>query len=249
LDPDAVKRAQAALRLGSKDAHVAAMYLREVGVEAEFRFSSEASLKAALRREIEVDDATASVDPRIAGALLELRLPHETEEALGEVKRRLAAAQLFTSLLEAGFLPENNWEEALESTDASLDLAALAAGDSRDQLTEAFLAFAALPEEARLRRLGYLAESATHLDALSRLPNDVQPRWLHGPESREHHEKEMHFLQTLKAQDIPSRVPELAQSELGVAPGSTPEDSDDDLFVHLRCAVCGLEKLLVQSPG
>jgi hypothetical protein len=59
----------------------------------------------------------------------------------------------------------------------------------------------------------------------------------------------MHYLQTLKAQDIPARVPELAQTELGVAPGTVPEDSEEDLFVHLRCSVCGLEKLLVQSPG
>src|SRR5262249_19547441 len=102
-DPDAVKRAQSALRLGSRDAGFAAMYLREVGGEPEFRFSSEAALKTALRQEIDVNDATAAVDPRIAGGLLELRLPYETDEALGEVKRRLAAAQLFTALLEAGF--------------------------------------------------------------------------------------------------------------------------------------------------
>ena len=249
LDPETVKRAQAALRLGSKDAAVAAMYLREVGVEPEFRFSSEAALKAALRREIEVDDATAAVDSRLAGALLELRLPLETAEILGEVKHRLAGAQLFTALLEAGFTPENNWEEALESTDASMDLAALAMGDRRADLEEAFRAFAALPEEARLRRLGYLAEAAGHLEALSRLPDDVQPRWVQGPESREHHDREMVYLHSLKPEEIPQKVPELAQSELGIPAGSVPEDSEEDLFIHLRCPVCGLEKLVVQSPG
>lgn len=248
-DPESVKKAQQAIRIGSKDAAIGAMYLREVGVEPEFRFSSEAALKASLRREIEVDDHTASVDPRTAGALLELRLPHETEEALGEVKRRLAAAQLFSSLLEAGFTPENNWEEALESTDASMDLAALAAGDSRDELTEAFSTFAGLPEEARLRRLGYLAESASHLEALTRLSPDVQPRWVSGPESREHHDREMHYLQSLTAEEIPAKVAELAKTDLGVEPGQVPEDSADDLFVHLRCPVCGAEKLLVQTPG
>jgi hypothetical protein len=46
----------------------------------------------------------------------ELRLAHNAEEALGEVRRRLAATQLFESLLEAGFNPENNWDEAVEST-------------------------------------------------------------------------------------------------------------------------------------
>ena len=35
---------------------------------------------------------------------------------------------------------------------------------------------------------------------------------------------------------------------LGFAEGSVPEDSEGDLFVHLRCPVCGKEKLLVQSP-
>ncbi len=247
-DPQAVERAQTALRLANKEAAVAAMYLREVGVEPHFRFSAESALKKQLRGEIEVDDATAAIDPRVAGALLELRLPHETEDALGEVKKRLAAAQLFSALLEAGFTPENNWEEALESTEASLDLATVATGDARDALTEAFRAFAGLPEEARLRRLAYLAETAGHLEALARLPPEVEPRWLLGPESREHHDREMLLVQTLKAEQVASTVPELAKSELGIAPGETPEDSDNDLFVHVRCPVCGTEKLIVQSP-
>ncbi|MFN0060947.1 MAG: pentapeptide repeat-containing protein [Myxococcaceae bacterium] len=246
-DPQAVERAQAALRLGGKDAAFAAMYLREVGAEPHFRFSAEASLKKQLRAEIDVDDATASIDPRVTGALLELRLPLETEDALGEAKRRLAAAHLFSALLEAGFTPENNWEEALESQDASMDLATVAFGTARDQLTEAFGAFAGLPEEARLRRLAYLSEAASHLEALGRLPPDVQPRWISGPESREHHDREMTFIQVLKANQVAGALPELAKSELGIGPGETPEDSDNDLFVHVRCAVCNIDKLIVQS--
>jgi hypothetical protein len=27
-----------------------------------------------------------------------------------------------------------------------------------------------------------------------------------------------------------------------------PEDSEEDIFLHLRCAVCGKEKLVIQSP-
>jgi hypothetical protein len=34
-----------------------------------------------------------------------------------------------------------------------------------------------------------------------------------------------------------------------VPEGEVPEESDDDLFVHLRCDVCGKEKLIVQSPA
>src|SRR5678815_3938563 len=45
-DPDAVKRAQNALRLGSKEAPFAVMYLREVGVEPAFRFSAANALRA-----------------------------------------------------------------------------------------------------------------------------------------------------------------------------------------------------------
>ena len=70
-----------------------------------------------------------------------------------------------------------------------------------------------------------------------------------GPESREHHEREMTYLQSLRAEDIPGKVPDLAKSELGVEPGTVPEESEGDLFIHLRCGVCGQEKLLVQSPG
>jgi len=224
------------------------MYLREVGVEPAFRFSAANALRELLRAELEVDDHTGAVDPRVAGAMWELRLAHNAEEALGEVRRRLAATQLFESLLEAGFTPDNNWDEAVESHESALDLVAMAVGDDREGLGEAFSAYAGLPEEARLRRLAYLAESATHLEQLSRLPAGTEPAWLSGPEFRECHDKEMLTLQAFPAAEVPKRVPELAQAELGVPAGTVPEDSEGDLFVHLRCSVCGKEKLLVQSP-
>ncbi|MGQ0507658.1 MAG: pentapeptide repeat-containing protein [Myxococcaceae bacterium] len=247
-DPEAVKRAQSALRLGIKDAAIAAMYLREVDVEPDFRFSASKILKELLRGEIDIDDLTASVDPRITGALLYLQLPRENTEHLGEVRRRLAATQLFTALLEAGFHPDNNWQEALDSSEPAIDLATLATNNERGPLEEAFRTFAALPDEARLRRLAYLAESSNNLDNLSRLPETVEPAWLQGPETRECDGREMAFVEALKDQDIPAKVPALAKAELGVAEGSVPEESEDDLFVHLRCNVCGKEKLIVQSP-
>ena len=55
-------------------------------------------------------------------------------------------------------------------------------------------------------------------------------------------------VQALRAEEIPEKVPELAKTELGVAPGSVPEDSEGDLFVHVRCPVCSKEKLILQSP-
>src|SRR5678815_1847288 len=120
-DPDAVKRAQTALRLGSKEAPFAVMYLREVGVEPAFRFSAANALRELLRAELEVDDLTGAVDPRVAGAMWELRLAHNAEEALGEVRRRLAATQLFEALLESGFTPENNWDCLLYTSPSPRD--------------------------------------------------------------------------------------------------------------------------------
>lgn len=248
-DQDAVKRSQQSLRLGSKDAAHAAMYLREVGIAPLFRFSAAKVLKEQLRAEVDVDDPTAQIDPRITGALLELKLPHEISEHLGEARKRLAAAQLFTSLLEAGFVPENNWDEALESAEPALDLAHTAHGDDRQALLESFQAFAGLPDEVRLRRLGYLAEAAAHLELISRLPPGTEPEWITGPESRECHDREMTLVGTIKGVEIPSTVPELAQTELGIPVGTVPEDSENDLFVHLRCAECGKERLLMQSPS
>jgi hypothetical protein len=246
-DSETVKRANRALQLGSREAAAAAMYLMEVGASAQFRFSAAKPLEQTLRAEIEVDDPTGAVDPRLAGALLFLQLPREGVEHLGEVRRRLAGARLFSALLEAGFTPEHNWEEALESQEAALELAQIATGGDRTQLTQAFVAFASLPEEARLRRLGYLAETAANLEQLTRLPENTEPEWITGPEARECHEREMRLVQVLKAEQIPQKVPELAKTELGVTPGDVPEDSENDLFIHFRCDVCGKEKLVVQS--
>jgi hypothetical protein len=248
-DSGAVERAQRSLRMGAKDANLAAMYLREVGVVPSFRFSAAKALKDSLREELQVDDLTSSVDPRTTGALLELRLPQEVVEHTHEVRRRLAATQLYTALLEAGFNAENNWEEALESADAAMELAQLATGEDRQALLESFQVFSALPEEARLRRLAYLAESLSHMELLGRLPEGMEPAWLTGPETRECHEREMTYIQSLRAEDIPKKVPALAKAELGVPEGQVPEESDDDLFIQLRCEVCGKEKLIVQSTG
>jgi len=248
-DSGAVERAQRSLRMGSKDANIAAMYLREVGVVPAFRFSAAKALKESLREELAVDDLTGTVDPRTTGAILELRLPQEVVEHTHEVRRRLAAAQIYTALLEAGFTPENNWDEALESAEAAMELAQAATAEDREALLEGFQVFSALPEEARLRRLAYLAEALGHLELLGRLPEGMEPAWLTGAETRECHDREMTFVQSLRASDIPGKVAALAKTELGVPEGEVPEDSDEDLFVHLRCDVCGKEKLIVQSPG
>jgi hypothetical protein len=246
-EPDAVKRANGALKMGAKEAPYAAVYLREVGVEPAYRFASAKALKTALQQEIEVDDLTGAIDPRLTGALLALQLPHEGMEYLPEARRRLAATQLFTALLEAGFTPEHNWQEALDASDAALELAQ-AVGLSREELEASYRVFAALPDEARVRRLAYLAEAASNLEALGRLPEAVEPRWVTEPEYRECDSREMLLVESLKAADIPARVPQLAQTELGIAVGTVPEDSEEDLFIHLRCSVCGKEKLLLQSP-
>lgn len=247
-DPGLSAKAQQALRLANRDAAFAAVYLRETDQEALFRFSAAKFLRDALKAELDIDDPTASVDPRVTSAMWSLKLTFEAGEALNEVKRRLAGTQLFTSLLEAGFNPDNNWEEALDSSEAAQDLLATAGGD-RKALGEAFSAFANLPLEARLRRLAYLGEAAFHLDQLTRITpmEGAEPEWLTGPEYREDHDREMQLVQVLKAADIPTRVAELAATELGIPAGTVPEDSDDDLFLHVKCTVCGKEKLIVQS--
>ena len=50
-----------------------------------------------------------------------------------------------------------------------------------------------------------------------------------------------HYL-CLTAEQIPEKVPELAETELGVPKGTVPEDSDRDLFLHFKCGQCGKEK-------
>ena len=95
-----------------------------------------------------------------------MRATKEALEHIGELRIRLAAAQLFTSLLEAGFSPDNNWEEAVDSQEPAQDLAQIAAQGNRELLKDGFSAFAGLPDEARLRRLAYLAEATAHVEAM-----------------------------------------------------------------------------------
>ena len=165
-DNQAVEKAKDVIANGTKDTAAAVMYLREVGVEPMPSEAAVNALNEALAAEIEVEDLTGQVDPRVTGALLELKSPTEALEHIGELRQRLAACQLFASLLEAGFLPENNWEEALESQESALDLAHQATQGNRDLLKEAFGAYASLPDEARLRRLAYLAEATAHVEAM-----------------------------------------------------------------------------------
>ncbi len=116
------------------DVALAVSYLHEVD---EAVTPSEAAidlLNVALREAVEVEDPTADVDPRITLALSELRAGAEALEHVGELRMRLAGCALFTALLEAGFSPENNWEEAVDSQEASQDLAHVATNGNRPLL-------------------------------------------------------------------------------------------------------------------
>lgn len=165
-DNQVVVRANEVISSGGADVAHAVMYLREVGVEPQVSEAAVDALENMLRDEVEAEDLTGQVDPRVTGALLELRATKEALEHIGELRIRLSAAQLFTSLLEAGFAPDNNWEEAVESQQAAQDLAQIASGGNRELLTQGFQAFAGLPDEVRLRRLAYLAEATAHVEAM-----------------------------------------------------------------------------------
>jgi hypothetical protein len=166
-DMQTIEKAKEAIAKGSAETAVAVMYLREVGVETTPSDAALATLANDLTAAMEVEDPTADVDPRITGAMLELRATAEGLEHLGELRVRMAAVQLFTSLLEAGFSPDNNWEEAVDSQEASQDLAHMASNGDRGMLKEAFESFAGLPDEVRMRRLAYLAEAAAHVEAMA----------------------------------------------------------------------------------
>jgi hypothetical protein len=169
-DQQQVDKAQEMIDKGAQEVALAVMYLREVGTEIRPSEAAIETLGQQLGQELEVEDATGQVDPRITGALLELKAVNVAQEHIGELRVRLAACALFTSLLEAGFTPENNWEEALDSQEAALDLAHQATAGNREQLAEGFNAYAGLPDEVRLRRLAYLAEASAHLEALLAAP-------------------------------------------------------------------------------
>jgi hypothetical protein len=166
-DMQTIEKAKEAIAKGSAETAVAVMYLREVGVETTPSDAALATLANDLTAAMELEDPTADVDPRITGAMLELRATAEGLEHLGELRVRMAAVQLFTSLLEAGFSPDNNWEEAVDSQEASQDLAHMASNGDRAMLKEAFESFAGLPDEVRMRRLAYLAEAAAHVEAMA----------------------------------------------------------------------------------
>jgi hypothetical protein len=166
-DMQAVAKAKEVVATGGGDSAVAVMYLREVGEEVVPSEPAVDGLNADLREAIEVEDATADVDPRITGALLELKASAEALDLVGELRMKLAAAQLFSALMEAGFMPDNNWEEAIDSSEPSQDLAHIASNGNRPVLVTAFKAFAELPDDVRLRRLAYLAEATAHVEAMA----------------------------------------------------------------------------------
>ncbi len=166
-DMQAVAKAQGIVSQGGEETAVAIMYLREVGEAITPSEPAIDRLVDALGRAMEAEDATGDVDPRITGALFELKASQDSLEYLGELRMRLAACQLFTSLLEAGFAPDNNWEEAVDSQELAQNLAHVASSGDRALLTEAFKAYAELPDDIRLRRLAYLAEAASHIEGLA----------------------------------------------------------------------------------
>ncbi len=168
-DNQAVAKAQDVVKAGAPDSAIAVMYLHEVDTEVHRNDAAVAALAHQLEAALEADDPTGDVDPRITGAMLELKAADEALEHVGELRMRLAAAQLFSALLEAGFTPENNWDEAADSPEAA-DLAHVATGGNRELLTEAFVAYCGLPEDVRWRRLAYLAEATAHVEALAGTP-------------------------------------------------------------------------------
>src|SRR5262245_58041683 len=64
----AIEKAKQVVHDGGNDVAVAVMYLREVGVEPAPSEVAVETLAATLRNEVEVEDLTATVDPRITGA-------------------------------------------------------------------------------------------------------------------------------------------------------------------------------------
>jgi hypothetical protein len=166
-DMQAVAKAKQVVADGGGDTAVAVMYLREVGEAVAPSEAAVDGLNADLREAIEVEDPTADVDPRITGALHELKASAEALDLLGELRMKLAAVQLFSALIEAGFMPDNNWEEAVDSVEASQDLAHIASNGNRAILGDAFKSFAELPDEVRMRRLAYLAEATAHVEAMA----------------------------------------------------------------------------------
>jgi hypothetical protein len=166
-DMNGVQKAKDLIANGGADVSLAVVYLREVAQDVVPSETSVDALNELLHRAMDSEDPTSDVDPRITGALLELKASAEALEVVGELRMRLAACQLFTSLIEAGFSPENNWEEAVDSTEASQDLAHVATNGQRDRLPDMFRAYAELPDDLRMRRLAYLAEATAHVESMA----------------------------------------------------------------------------------
>lgn len=166
-DTQAVSRARTVIAQGGDETAIAVMYLQEVDEEVIASEPAIDYLTDLLTDAMAIEDATGDVDPRITGAMLALRASKHAMEHVGELRMRLAAAQLFTSLLEAGFAPDNNWEEAVDSQESAQDLAHIASNGNRGVLVEAFQSFAGLPDEVRMRRLAYLAEATAHVEAMA----------------------------------------------------------------------------------
>jgi hypothetical protein len=165
-DMGGVAKARQILTDGGADIALAVVYLQEVVGDVAPTEPAVDSLNELLVRAMESEDPTSDVDPRISGALQALKASAEAAEHVGELRMRLAACQLFTALLEAGFSPENNWDEAVDSDERSQDLAHIATNGQRDRLADMFRAFAELPEEVRMRRLAYLAEATAHIESM-----------------------------------------------------------------------------------
>jgi hypothetical protein len=172
-DMQAVAKARQIVADGGADVALAVSYLHEVDEAVTPSEPAVDLLNEALGRAVDVEDTTADVDPRLTLALSELRASAEALEHVGELRMRLAACTLFTALLEAGFSPDNNWEEAVDSAEASQDLAHVATSGNRELLGEAFRAFAELPDEVRMRRLAYLAEATAHVEAMAGTPAEA----------------------------------------------------------------------------
>lgn len=166
-DMAGVQKAHTLVANGGSDVSLAVVYLREVGEEVTASEPSIDALNELLHRGMESEDPTADVDPRITNALVELKATADALEVVGELRMRLAACQLFTALLEAGFTPENNWEEAVDSAEASQDLAHVSTNGQRDRLGDMFRAYAELPDDVRMRRLAYLAEATAHVESMA----------------------------------------------------------------------------------
>ena len=167
--PDAsmVKRAMEVIADGGPDCALAVVYLTELGEAIPLPADAAlATITEQVERSLANEDGTGDLDPRLAQGLLVLGGAEVAGEYFGEVRMRLAAGKLCAALLEAGFTPDNNWEEAVSSTEASLDLAHVATNGQRENLEPIFRAYASLPDDARMRRLAYNAEALAHLEAL-----------------------------------------------------------------------------------